>query len=535
MTTVPNARPRRRHGAGRSAAHGSATVAVWTTVSRATGLLRVMVIGAVLGPTFAANTFVATNNVPNLTYSAVAGPVLALVVVPGIVRTVLAQGPAAGALAVRRLSGLLLKASGAVALLLVLAAPVLAWTLTLGVPAAQQGRARLVATVMLVLVAPQVLLYTLAALGAAAQQARRRYALANAAPAIENVGLIATMAVVAWWAHPGSDGDVLGMDVVLLLGLGATGSVALHALAQAVGAARVGLPLRPARDWRADPEAREVARRLRRSVVVAALPAGSFYLLLAVAATMPGGVLVFQIAYLVYQVPTALGARAVTTAVLPGMSAAATDVDRTRYAGAWRQALLYGTVCGLPSLCVLTVFALPVADVLAAGRLHDRALIGSLAVCIAVLGFSQLAGGLHEIGRQALFARLDVAGPRLACVIAFGATLAAGALSLLLPAGLPRLVGLAAAVLLADTAAAITVLTRVRRSLRPERAVDARRVGVVLIATVAMLPVLAAGRWLLGTGGRLHELAVMLPSVALAVAVFAAVLLRRRPRPVGAA
>src|SRR5712691_2799625 len=51
-------------------------VAGWTLVSRVTGLMRVVVAGAILGPTFFANIFQATNTVPNLTYNLMAGTLL---------------------------------------------------------------------------------------------------------------------------------------------------------------------------------------------------------------------------------------------------------------------------------------------------------------------------------------------------------------------------------------------------------------------------------------------------------------------------
>ena len=184
-------------GGSRSVARSSVTVGAWTLISRVTGLLRIVVVGAVLGPTFLANTFLATNQVPNLAYSTVAGPVLALVVVPSVVRAMVQHGPAASALHVRRMSGLLVTASSAAALLMMPASLVISWALTAGIPEAERGRARGIAMLLLLLVAPQIVLYVLAALGAAAQQARQQFALAAAAPALENVGLIATMLAVA--------------------------------------------------------------------------------------------------------------------------------------------------------------------------------------------------------------------------------------------------------------------------------------------------------------------------------------------------
>ncbi|MGY1624170.1 lipid II flippase MurJ [Geodermatophilus sp. SYSU D00965] len=491
-----------------------------------------VVVGAVLGPTFLANTFIATNNVPYITYAAVAGQVLSSVVVPGIVRTTLQGTPDATALYVRRLSGLLLAVSSAVALLLALLSPLLAWTLVVGVPIEDRGRARSIAVVLLLVVAIQVVLYALASLGAAAQQARERYALAAAAPAIENIGLLITMGVFALLRQGRPDVGTVPMALVLLLGVGATLSVGLHAGVQAYGAHRVGLSIRPDWHWRTDPDVRATARHMRRSVVVAAVPGGSFYLLLAAAATVPGGTLVLQMAYLVHMVPVALGARAVATAALPSMSADATDTDRARYAAAWRQALLFTVVTGLPALCVLTVLAEPIAVVLAVGELQDQTLVSWLATCLAVLGIAQLARGVQETGQQALFARLDLRGPRLACWLALGVTLAGVATALLLPSGSPRLFALAATVLLADVSAAATLVVIVRRGIRPEPAFDPRALGCASLAALTMVPVLWAGT-LLSNGRQIHDSAVVALTALLAMAPFAATLiaLQRHPRP----
>ncbi|MGH7745504.1 MAG: hypothetical protein ACREQ5_12045, partial [Candidatus Dormibacteria bacterium] len=69
-------------------ARNSATVAGWTLFSRATGLLRVVVIGAVLGPTYFANCFQAGYVVPSIVFTLIAGPVLAMVLVPAVVRAI---------------------------------------------------------------------------------------------------------------------------------------------------------------------------------------------------------------------------------------------------------------------------------------------------------------------------------------------------------------------------------------------------------------------------------------------------------------
>ncbi|WP_028923458.1 murein biosynthesis integral membrane protein MurJ [Pseudonocardia acaciae] len=479
-----------------STARGSATVAVWTLVSRVTGLLRVVAIGAVLGPTFFANAFLSANTVPNLTYTALAGPILALVLVPALVRSLAERGVAASGELLGRVSGYLLFWSGVAAAGLVLASPLVALAVTAGIPDADtRWRAWRLTVLVLVFVAPQVLCYTLAAIGAAVQQARGRFALAAAAPALENLGLVATVGLVALWFRPGVDVANASLTMVFVLGVGATASVATHAVAQLVGAWQVGMPVLPRRGWRADEATREVTGRLRRSVVVAAFPSVSMFGMLAVAATVPGGVFVFQAAMSVYFVIAALGAKAVTVAALPGMSAAADGQDAERFGTAWRQALSYSVIASLPALCLLWAYAEPVAATLANGRLHDPSIVRWLTACLVVFAIAQFADAVNEVARQALFARLDVTGPRYVSTVTLAVRLAVALGALALPAGGDRLIGLSCAVLLADLVAAALALAMVRAAIRPQPLLDPRRLTAVLAAAVAMVPAAVLGAW----------------------------------------
>jgi peptidoglycan biosynthesis protein MviN/MurJ (putative lipid II flippase) len=95
-------------------------------------------------------------------------------------------------------AGWLLAVSGAGVTLLMILSPVVAWTLTLGIPdPAARGRGLWLTTLLILLIAPQILLYALMHLAIAAQQARGRFALAAGAPTVENVILIATV-VLQW-------------------------------------------------------------------------------------------------------------------------------------------------------------------------------------------------------------------------------------------------------------------------------------------------------------------------------------------------
>src|SRR2546427_11135998 len=75
------------HVSGVAAARDSTTVAVWTIVSRVTGLVKFAVIGAVLGPTFFGNTYQFTNSLPNLLYyGLLAGSLFPAHLLPALVK-----------------------------------------------------------------------------------------------------------------------------------------------------------------------------------------------------------------------------------------------------------------------------------------------------------------------------------------------------------------------------------------------------------------------------------------------------------------
>jgi putative peptidoglycan lipid II flippase len=519
-------------------ARNSATVAGWTLVSRATGLLRVVVIGAVLGPTYFANCFQAGYVVPSIVFTLITGPVLAMVLVPGVVRAIGAGGLPRAREVLGRVAGWLLAVSSAVVVLLMIAAPVVAWTLSIGISdPAQRARGLWLTTLLVLLVVPQVLLNCVAHLGMAALRACGRFALASAAPAVENIVLILTVVLAGWYYGTGLEIDQVPVDLVIVLGVGSTSAVALHAAVQLFGAARVGLLTRPSMRWRQDPEAVAVTRRLARSVGVAACPAAAMYALFALAGSVPGGVFVVQLSYAVLFSLSYVSARAVSMAALTGLSHAAHREDPVMFGSAWRQGLSYAMIASLPLLVLLAVLSEPAANILANGELRHAALIGPLAACLVVVAIAQLISGVADLGRQALYARLDDRIPRRASEVTLGVTLLVAAATLLLPADGSRLVWLVVAILAGELAAAGMVLTRLRRMIQPERFIELPALGGALVATVAMVPVTAAVWWIqrVHSGGQLSNLAVLTLGGLVALGVYALVLWATMARRTSAA
>jgi peptidoglycan biosynthesis protein MviN/MurJ (putative lipid II flippase) len=269
-----------------------------------------------------------------------------------------------------------------------------------------------------------------------------------------------------------------------------------------------------------------VTRRLARSVGVAACPAAATYVLFAISGSVPGGVFVVQLCYAVMFALSYVSARAVSMAALTGLARAAQREDTAKFGLAWRQGLSYAVITSLPLLVLLAVLSGPTASVLANGELSHAAVIGPLAIGLAVVAVAQLVGGVGDLGSQALYARLDDRIPRRASGVALGVKLLVAAATLLVPADGSRLVWLVVAILAGELATAGLVLTRVWGVIRPERFVEPRALAGALLATVAMVPVTAAVWWLQHVygGGLVANLGVLSLGGIVALGVYALVL-----------
>ncbi|WP_028923448.1 murein biosynthesis integral membrane protein MurJ [Pseudonocardia acaciae] len=523
-TTVPmNMNPHASDDSAREAtARNSVTVVVWTLLSRVAGLARVLIIGALMGPTFFANIFQAGYVLPNTIHSTLAGPILAMVLIPSIVRALDGAGATRAKELLSKVAGRILGLAALGAGGLMVLSPAVAWSFVAGFPEPIRQRAWVLTIILILFVAPQIVLYGVCAFGVAAQQSRGRFALPAAAPAIENVGSIVTVLLASWIYGTGLEVDQAPFGMMIMLGIGTTLAVVLQAVLQMYGTYRCGLLTLPRRGWKRDPESADAIRRVLRSVPVAACPSVTNYTLTAISSTAPGGVLVVQLSYQVYYALSFLGTRAVSMAALPRLAQAASSTNLRRFGVAWRQGLFFAVIAGMPQLCLLAAFAAPTADLLANGELREANLINDLAGCLAVAAFAQMAGGIHDFGRQALFSRMDDRGPLIASFVGLFVGIAIAFSTLALPPDGSRLAGLVVCVLAGETASSITVLTRLRRAIRPEAFILRGHMLAIGLATVAMFPVIAAGWWLLWLlhPERLVELGLLLACGAVSLGAF---------------
>lgn len=468
-------------------AGNSISVAQWTLVSRITGFARTTMIAAVLGATYLGNTFAATSYIPNMIFELVTGSLLASLLVPALVRHVDRGDRRALERVVGGFLGLAICGFALVAALAVLAGPLLVAALSATVSdpevAAAQREAGLV---LLVLVMPQVVLYAIAGIGGAVMNAHGRFALAAAAPAMENVGVIATMALYLVLYGTGGDVEHIGDAGLLLLGLGSTGAVALHAAVQWAGARRVGVRLLPRAGWR-DPEVRTLVRRAVPSIGYAAFNAARFFAVTIVANGVAGGVIAFYLAQNFFYLPTALGARPVSIALLPRLSRLFHARELAQLRDDYVRAIGQVAFLTVPAAVAYAVLAEPLARAASFGALATDAGIDLLAAALLGLALGVAGEGLFVIATNAAYAVDDARTPFVAMLLRTVVSLFGMLAAIALAEGTTVLLVLGLAVSAGNAVGAWYLATRVHDALPAGRERLRAPVLRALAASLAMV------------------------------------------------
>lgn len=504
-------------------AGSSLSAATWTTFSRLMGFARLATAGAVLGPTYFGNTYQATNLVPNLAYEFLTGSLFISLLVPPLVRHVDRRDTKEAERFAGGFLGVALAGFACVVVVTVAAGPLVLGLLTSGVadPAVAAAQRR-VGWVLLAMFMPQVLFYGLAATGAAVMNAHGRFALAASAPAFESMGIIATMVATAVVFGTGADVRQVDTPQLLLLGLGTTGSVGLHAAVQWWGASRLGVRLVPRAGWR-DPEVREVVRRAVPSLGYAGLNSLRVFAVLVVANRVSGGVVAFQLALAFFHLPVAVWARPVAVAMLPTLARCYYERASERFQTELVRGAALALLLIVPASVFYAVLSRPLARAVAFGEMATPAGILLVAASLAALAPGVLGEAGFVIATHASYARHDARSPFRAMVVRTAVALAGMVVAFTATEGTALLVTLG----LAISAGNIVSAWQLARGLRSED--GGERLSPALLRAFAASAVMLVPAYLAGVelpaalGGRAAQLLGVILAGVLALATFLAV------------
>jgi len=475
-----------------AAARDSVTVAAWTIVSRVTGVIKFAVIGAVLGPTFFGNTYQFTNSLPNLMYyGLLAGSLFSSLLVPALVRHIDAHDRQASERVAGGFLGITLVMLLVIAPLGIALGPQVLRLAALGggpQVAADQMRIGLLLVVMFL---PQMFFYGVVGTATAVQNSRQRFALAAGAPAVESLGIMAVLGAAALLYGTGTSLSNVRPGEIVLLGLGTTGAVALHAATQWWGARRAGVILKPRPGWR-DPEVRALIRRALPSIAQAGLASLQVLILLILANRLPGGVVAFQIALNFYYLAIAIGATPVALSLSPRLSRIHLDGDSTAFRDTLVRGLAMGFLVTIPAAVGYLVLAMPLARAISFGQMGSDGGVVMVAASLAGLSLAVVGQTAFMIGTYACYARNDTRTPLMSMLVQTTICLGLASTALLLQGSAVLLV-LGLALSLSVAAAAFHLTAQVWRNLSLG---GTQRLAPSLAKFVAGAAIMAGPAWL---------------------------------------
>ena len=377
----------------RAAAH----MGVATAASRTIGFARILVIAGVLGTTFLGNTYQSSNAVSNVLFELLAAGALSAVLVPTFVAHLDRGDQAETERLAGRVLGVALIALGVVAVVGILAAPLIAEVLTSGVSnphiAAQQ---RDLSTFLLRFVIPQILLYAVGAVAVAVLYAKRRLAVTAMAPVGLTIVVVVAMGLFRLVAGPDPGLD-LTLGERLILALGATFGVVAFVAIPTIALWRTGFRLIP-RLGRRDAAVGHVLRLSSWAVFQHSMIGLLLLAAIVVGNTVEGGTVAYQVAWVFFLAPYAILAQPVHTAILPDLSRQSHDPEHFNVSLRW--ALDSMAVLVIPVSAGLIALAWPIMEVAAFGQATKAGGVGLLAAALA-----SLALGLFTYCAFLLFAR----------------------------------------------------------------------------------------------------------------------------------
>ena len=365
---------------GLMAAVGS--MAAGTTISRATGVLRVLALVYVLGISPLADAYNLANTIPNMVYDVVLGGVLGATFIPVFIQrlTSTSEREAWKSIsAVVTLAVVVLAATTAIFLAL---APLLIDAFTSLEHVQHTGSAqhlatqRHVATVLLRWFVPQVFLYGLLSIGGALLNVRRRFGAPMWVPIANNVvciGVLLTFAAVA--PSPSLHSVSMSPGQLALLGAGTTAGVLVQflLLLPSLTKAKLGR-LR----WRwdlKDPAVRTVARLGSWTFGFVVINQAALFFVIALAFSVGGSgpVSSYTYAYAFWQMPYAIVAVSVMSAVTPDLATHHSTEDEIAFIARFGSGLRSVLAMMIPASVALFLLAKPaIALLLGHGNTQPR-------------------------------------------------------------------------------------------------------------------------------------------------------------------
>ncbi|HST82670.1 MAG TPA: murein biosynthesis integral membrane protein MurJ [Kineosporiaceae bacterium] len=382
-------------------------MAIATIASRITGFARIVALTAVLGVHSLRQAFEVANTLPNTLYELLLGGILTSTLVPLLVEAK-AGGPAKAAAFAQRILTLTILATAALSGLAIVAAPVLVRAYNTSADPDEIALSIHWARFFL----PQIFFYALTATISAVLNTHARFGAAVWAPVLNNAVVIATVGVFAL-LPTSTDTTVSTLTSAQLLTLGIGTTLGVVAMTVALLPALHATGFR----WRLQLNLRGVGLgRMARMGSWVLVYVGSTQLAFWVLTRLITAVNeqpIYVSAFTVWQLPHAVVAVSIITALLPRMSAHAVAGRLAELRSDLDRGLRLSMIALLPAAVALIVLGRDLATALFNHGATDRADAQRIGWVLAVFAVGLLPFSLYQLQARAFYALRDTKTPAL--------------------------------------------------------------------------------------------------------------------------
>ena len=497
-----------------------------TAISRLTGFLRLSAMAFAIGitETRLADAYNVANITPNILYELALGGILTSVVVPVVVEWMQARGREVAWDVVRRLFTIAIVVLSAIALLGIVLAPWIVDLYTVGYPDAQREAVHGLATFFLRWFMPQVVFYGIGAVAAGLLNAHRRFAAPMFAPIANNLIVIVTFLIFAAMPGPSNPGELATGAQQLVLAIGTTLGVVAMTAALWPSVRATGFRFR----WLGGIRDEAIVRigRLAAWVVAYVVANQLGYLVIVILAGGPtGGYSSYAAAFILFQLPHAIFAVSILTALLPAMSSRWAAEDLDGYKALLSQGIRATATILIPAALGYLVLAKPIVRLLLEHGETEAASTELVSEVLFAFAIGLFAFSAFQFLLRASYAMQDTRTPALVNVAAVTVNVLVDLLFFfVLDLGIPGLaLGHAVSYWFASTVLLLLIRRRIGQIGGRRILASLVRILVAGLATAAVAWLVAEGfeRWL-GTTTIAAQAAQVLGAVVAGLAVFIA-------------
>ena len=398
--------PARRETSDADVVRSTGSMAVATLLSRITGFLRTVMIGAALSPAIA-SAFNTANTLPNLITEIVLGAVLTSLVVPVLTRAE-REDADRGSGFFRRLLTLSVTLLGGVTLLSVIGAPLLT-RMMLDV----DGEVNVgMSTAFAYWLLPQIFFYGLFSLFMAVLNTREIFKPGAWAPVVNNVIsliVLGTYMVMPWRLEQDAQVGLFDPQIVFL-GVGTTLGVVVQTLIMVPYLRRAGIDLRPL--WGLDDRLKQFGGMAMAIVVYVAISQLGYVVTTRIASLADAAApFIYQQHWLLLQVPYGIIGVTLLTAIMPRLSRNAADGDDRAVVADLSLGSKLTFIALIPIVVFFTAFGVPIANALFQWGEFDAASANILGWTLSFSAFTLLPYALVLLHLRVFYAREEAWTP----------------------------------------------------------------------------------------------------------------------------